>query len=379
MKKQVWRVGKRGALALSAGTIGFLSLPVHAQSSVTLYGIISTAVGYVSNQNGKSLVGMFSGPLQPPRWGLKGREDLGGGTAAIFTLENGFSIANGALGQGGKEFGRQAYVGLDNERFGSITLGRQYDEMSQQLYWSEAATVFATYFAAHVGDFDNIFNNTRFNNSVRYASSSIDGLTFAGQYAFSNSTTGFSDNSGYSFGVNYARGPLKVGAAMVEMLRPASTNASGAINDSYGYTSPFTKSLGQANVDSQRNISVAASYDFGWINANLSYSNALFNYVDRTGLRLQNVEAMVYHRFAPVLLAGVGYDYTFGEYSAGRAIHYNQVNAGIVYSLSKRTDLLAAAVFQRAGGGAQYAQLYNSSPSSSKSVTAVVAGIRVKF
>jgi len=114
----------------------------HAQSTVTLYGLISTGILYTSNAGGHSQVSMASGPEQLPRFGLKGSEDLGGGTAAIFTLENGFNSANGTLGQGGRMFGRLAYVGLTNDRFGTVTMGRQLEEMAQQLYWSEAGVLF---------------------------------------------------------------------------------------------------------------------------------------------------------------------------------------------------------------------------------------------
>ncbi|MET5021216.1 porin, partial [Burkholderia pseudomallei] len=46
------------------------------------------------------------------RWGLRGVEDLGGGYRALFALESGFNLRGGELGQGGRQYGRQAYVGL---------------------------------------------------------------------------------------------------------------------------------------------------------------------------------------------------------------------------------------------------------------------------
>jgi predicted porin len=61
------------------------------------------------------------------RWGLKGNDDLGGETRAIFQLENGYNLSTGTLGQGGLEFGRQAWVGLANQGWGTLTIGRQYD------------------------------------------------------------------------------------------------------------------------------------------------------------------------------------------------------------------------------------------------------------
>jgi predicted porin len=60
---------------------------------------------------------------------LKGEEDLGGGLKAIFQLENGFDPGTGKLNQGGREFGRQAFVGLTRDQWGTVTLGRQYDPL----------------------------------------------------------------------------------------------------------------------------------------------------------------------------------------------------------------------------------------------------------
>jgi predicted porin len=57
---------------------------------------------------------------------LKGTEDQGGGLAAVFTLENGFELNTGRLGQDGAKFERQAIVGPSSNRCGTVTLGRQY-------------------------------------------------------------------------------------------------------------------------------------------------------------------------------------------------------------------------------------------------------------
>jgi predicted porin len=354
------------------------SRTANAQNSVTLYGIISVGISYSSNAGGKSLTQMTSGPQQPSRWGLRGKEDLGGGLAAIFVLENGFSITSGSASQGGRLFGRQAWVGLATPQYGTITLGRQYDEMTQQLNWTSSAVQFATY-GAHVGDSDNIFNVLRLQNSVRYVSPTMRGLSFAAQYAFSNEAGAFSDNSAFSGGMSYQNGPFRFSAAMSQYNDPASTNTSGAIGDSYGFTSPFVTSADGAKVEKQRIFGVGAGYDFGFLQTTLSYTNVLFDYLDTTGLRVNNVEVSVTHKITPTLLAGAAYIYTFGKSSEAIKPHYNQGNLGIDYFLSKRTDLYLVGLYQRAGGSARYAQIVTTAASSTKSETQLVAGIRTKF
>ena len=48
----------------------------------------------------------------PSRRGLEGTEELGDGYSAVFTFESGFNVRGGDLGQGGRLFGRQAFVGI---------------------------------------------------------------------------------------------------------------------------------------------------------------------------------------------------------------------------------------------------------------------------
>ncbi|WP_038732939.1 porin, partial [Burkholderia pseudomallei] len=63
---------------------------------------------------GRSAVKMSTGVWAGSRFGLKGSEDLGGGSKAIFQLESGFSTANGTSQFAGGIFTRQAWVGLTN-------------------------------------------------------------------------------------------------------------------------------------------------------------------------------------------------------------------------------------------------------------------------
>jgi predicted porin len=86
-----------------ASALGLAALGVHAQSSVTLYGIVDAGIGYQSssaslgsNAGGRSVVKMAQGIWAGSRFGFKGSEDLGGGTRAIFQLEEGYNPATGA-------------------------------------------------------------------------------------------------------------------------------------------------------------------------------------------------------------------------------------------------------------------------------------------
>lgn len=101
--------------------------PGPSPGGVQLYGAIDAAMVYVNNASGSSVGRVDGGGNWASRWGLRGREDLGGGLAAVFVLEQGFNPDDGTLGQGGRTFGRQSFVGLSQTHYGTLTLGRQYD------------------------------------------------------------------------------------------------------------------------------------------------------------------------------------------------------------------------------------------------------------
>jgi predicted porin len=83
--------------SIAVATVAAFSGAAHAQTSVTLYGTIDTALVYANNAGGKRQVEMNSSNVLGNRWGLRGREDLGGGLAALFMLENGYSSNTGGF------------------------------------------------------------------------------------------------------------------------------------------------------------------------------------------------------------------------------------------------------------------------------------------
>lgn len=165
----------------------------YSQSSVTLYGIIDTGVEFISHAGpaGDRLFRMPSttGSL-PSRWGFRGSEDLGGGYRATFVLESGFSPNTGALAQGGRLFGRQAWIGLESQ-YGTLSFGRQYtttyiavlenDIMGPAIYG--------------IASLDAYIANARADNSVAYRVN-LHGLTALATYSFGRDSAGTGNSPG---------------------------------------------------------------------------------------------------------------------------------------------------------------------------------------
>lgn len=178
---------------LAAGACALAATGAHAQSSVTLYGIIDTGVEFVSHANaaGDHVVRMpgVTGEL-PSRWGLRGTEDLGGGYQAVFALESGFNVRGGDLGQGGRLFGRQAFVGLKSG-FGTLAFGRQYTMTYLAL---QGADIIGPDIYG-LGSFDAYVPNGRSDNAVTYVGT-YRGVTLGAAYSFGRDGAGTGNSPG---------------------------------------------------------------------------------------------------------------------------------------------------------------------------------------
>ncbi|CAG4917402.1 porin [Paraburkholderia gardini] len=398
---------KKSLLALAA--LGTFAGVAHAQSSVTLYGIIDEGFNINTNSGGQHLYNLSSGVLQGSRFGLRGTEDLGGGLKAIFVLENGFDVNSGKLGQGGLMFGRQAYVGLSSQ-FGTVTLGRQYDSVVDYVGPLESGDQWGGYIAAHPGDLDNFNNAYRTNNTVKFASKNYGGLTFGGTYSFGGKAGDFSSNQIWSLGAGYANGPLVLGVGYLNARTPA---ASGGLFNNGGSIAGLSATTGQqtavtspvysgfASANTYQVIGAGGAYTFGAATVGVTYSNVKFMGLGAVGTTayasgetatFNNVEANFKYQLTPALLLGASFDYTKGSDvalangtgNAGAA--YYQGALGVDYFLSKRTDVYVIGVFQQAsadrdsaGNDVAHAAINGLTPSSNTRQTTARIGIRHKF
>ncbi|MGS0625463.1 porin [Ralstonia sp. VS2407] len=219
-------------LALAAATSALASGAANAQS-VTLYGLIDTGIEYVShanaNGNGLTRIPSVTGTL-PSRWGLRGAEDLGNGMKAVFTLESGFNTDTGTSGQGGRLFGRQAWVGLASD-YGTVTLGRQYSMVFLSL--ADADILGPSQYA--IGSLDAYIPNARTDNTIAYKGT-FSGLTVGATYSFGRDAAGGVPASGTCAGE--AAGNASACRAMSAMVKydAATFGVAGAYEEQRGGT-----------------------------------------------------------------------------------------------------------------------------------------------
>ncbi|MPS29080.1 porin [Pigmentiphaga sp.] len=316
------------ATALLAGFAG----AAHAQSSVTLYGLVDAGFDY-RKVDGKTISGIDSGLMSQSRFGLRGSEDLGNGLKAIFTLENGFTVDDGQQTHG-RLFGRYAYVGLDSNSLGRLTLGR-----TTNLAFMWAAGIvnpFGLNFStASIGSTfaynDAVMGGGRVNNSVYYYSPSFYGVQAAVGYsfnAFANPTSGETEapqsgknNRMIDAGLKYENGPIKGVLTYQQVESPL----------------PGTKTF--------RNLTLGATYDFGVAAVFAGYAKAKnitgaylngYNSVVATGGQFTDDNAYTLGASAPI---GPG-----KLYAAWQKATKSKVDGwalGYTYDLSKRTNLYA--------------------------------------
>ncbi len=375
-------------LIVAACSLGCFTA-AHAQSSVTLYGIIDAGLSYTNNQGGHANYAAGSGNVTGSHWGILGREELGGGTSAIAQLESGFSVMNGTLRQGGRQFGFQSYVGLSNNRYGAVTMGRQYDSVVDYL----APLSFTgrhpggNNFSAHPFDNDNLNNSFRVNNAIKYGSRSYDGWRFGGLYGFSNESGGFDDNRVYSVGASYDRGPLSLAAGYLQANHGGSTNTGGAIT--------LTERTFIAT--SQRTYGAGINYKVGgakfgalWTRTQLAGldtingANSLGLAENGDGASFNNVELNASYTFAPALVLLGEYTYTNGSLSTATGKHkprWQEVSVQTDYLLSKSTDVYMQASYQHIASDSSglTADISGQSMSSTAEQVVVGVGMRHRF
>jgi predicted porin len=349
----------RGLLALiAAGACSVAS----AQSSVTLYGIVDA--GYQWNKQGvnsgtaaapnwqsDSVSGIDGGYQSGNRWGLRGSEALGGGWNAVFTLESGFNIDTGTSAQGGRLFGRQAWLGLQGD-LGTLAFGRIATPSSTTGSFDMFAGADAFDGGWGINAIGSTFiaaNSLREDNAVIYSSPNWGGFRLAAQYSFNLDTAetapqGTNTSAGNLSG-SYAAGAFYA-VVTYDVIRFADAGTAGR--------------PGAGNPD-EKLLQIGASYDLQFVKLFAAYADqsqvsviggspgsnsALSGLPIPAGIGSYDDSAYVLGVSVPLLGGSLLASYQYSDAknivtSAGEQFEpdYQVWGVGFGYPLSRRTNL----------------------------------------
>ena len=151
---------------------------------------------------------------------------------------------------------------------------------------------------------------------------------------------------------------------------------------------------GYASAHREQIFGGGASYTFARATVGVVYSNTRFvglgsdggpNPLGYAGSAVFNVvEANASYQLTAPLSLGASYSYTSASGPVANKAHYNQVNAGVHYALSKRTDVYMVAAYQHASGVDSFnqpavASINGLTPSASKQQVVDTLGIAHRF
>ena len=280
------------------------------QSGLEFYGIVDVGVSYdthgvpnstvgnvgsfytVQKASNKASWGLSQSGMGQSRLGLKGADDLGDGWTGLFKLEtainptggnltdglksvihnNGVAQANQTAGvdssQSGQLFSRAAYVGISNDAYGTLTVGRQTTLNADAI--STYDPIYNAYAFSLIG-----FSGTaagsgstedaRWDNSVKYLYA-YGPARLGLQYQFGGTVTrndvGYSadlgaDYAGLSVDAIYTKKKDEVSAGSLSAQQVAATQALGfdpdnsfaaTVSDNESYTIAARYSLGKLKV-----------------------------------------------------------------------------------------------------------------------------------
>lgn len=208
---------KMTKIAIALALLGSMSAPaIAATSNVDISGTMDMSV---SSIDGKASAAAAENSSETnvssnnSNLVLKGSEDLGDGMKALWQVQTYFSAggtdskgsASGSLSNG------DTFLGLSSESLGTLRLGNMNSPMKNLGGKVDL-------FRKHLADSRNLtqetYGDVRMQNSVRYDTPSFNGFSGSLAYGSNMSTTAAqsADADMYSLAVNYANGPLFLGA-----------------------------------------------------------------------------------------------------------------------------------------------------------------------
>lgn len=318
-----------------------------ANGGVALYGSVDMGINY-QRSGSKSLWQTQSGGEWTSKFGMFGREDLGGGLKAEFNLENGFNASNGALQSSQTLFNREAWVGLSSTVFGQVRLGNQIG-VGLPLFFDPFAQVGTNSVVTWVG-----YAGVQTKSGVGYNTDlGPGGTNVAARVA--NSVTwntprvaGFNAELLYAFNNTDGASPHATNQGALLTWAHSGLYLAGSYNQVW--SAPAVVNGGEAPQSVRNDISgIGAMYDGGWYLIDGSFS-LLSPKLAEDGIARVYTLGGIFPIGRNVYRVSVVYRDTSGVRDSSGAPAKDSalgVMLGYDYTLSKRTALYARAGFVR--------------------------------
>ena len=186
---------------------------------ISIYGIADGGVEYTKPSGQQGTTEVVSGGKSGSRLGFRGIKEFDKGWNAQVVLEMGYTLDSGELKQGGRTFGRQAFVAL-NGPVGTLAIGRipAFSAGSGNFDYVGDIDAFLTQFGtAGAGSVLSSAAGLRLDNTVLYSSPVMNGLRLGFGHSFQNDgneVPGNGNNENVTItGLRYDNGGLSVGAS----------------------------------------------------------------------------------------------------------------------------------------------------------------------
>ena len=388
----------RWTIAAAATVFAAAWCDASAQSSLAIYGTADTALVYSSNQKGTSNTYVRTGNLAASKLGFRGTEDLGGGMQALFVLENGIDLNSGATTPAGFAFSRQAYVGLGDDSYGTLTAGRQYTPYYLLVGAPLGPTNFVTgATGAHPGDIDGFDTTIRVNNSLSYTSPVWAGAQLGALVGLGEQAGSLSSGRSLSAALKYDALPWNFALGYLKLKNGNTPGVWSPTASASFSTSPLNN--GYLSADSVQYLAAAARYTAGALVLGVHASNVAYRpgsgslFTDTA--RFDTAGLIASYQLSQAVFIGAGYSYTRERAANGIAdpAKYQQLSLEQTYSFSKRTAFYFLEAFQiatgrtlgAAGAGnpvnavALVGDSQNGSPSSGRNQSVLMVGLRHSF
>lgn len=374
-----------------AAALLMFAAAAHAQSSVTLYGVVDSGLLYQSTsaatfqptaRNQGHVYQLKDGGIYSSFWGLKGSEDIGGGYKINFKLQGSFNSTNGKSGLSDTPgttamFNQYATIGASGP-FGTFDAGRQIIPMIYAMAETDVrgAQYFGSILTAWLGinqaaGWPGTSTNAPIgalydSNAMVYTSPKFYGASLALEYAPGGVAGQFQGGTRESAVLKYSNYGLNLSAVYYN----------GHDTNPYPLTYPAAPAISATGQDNNRFYYFGAMYTIGGLSMSGSYgigkNPARSNTAD-----FEMASAGLGYQFNPFFKVTSGFYYLKDRNNS--ANHSSAFAVGAEYSLSKRTKAYAQVGYVSNKGTMNQTIVYGTPVAPGVSTTAAMIGLRHNF